>query len=240
MGVHLSHLTFISCTCSPALFIQLSLEFANTCPVGGAPISCDTGRLSKPQINRKQDVDLLVWLRFYRSPKAGRYYSRRSGMAEGSAESPCCEVAPKDVDSNVPEPEAAQVEGQLQQRSYRHEAGGYGCQFVSRPPEELQLECAVCLQILRNPHLIDCCGHNFCQSCINCVQMEGKPCPLCNEPSFRVMHNKGLQRTLNGFTVYCTHRQDGCSWVGELRALISTSISNLLWKNSLLGVNLFK
>jgi len=139
-------------------------------------------------------------------------------MAEGSAESPCCEVAPKDVDSNVPEPEPAQVEGQLQ-RSYRHEAGGYGCQFVSPPPEELQLECSVCLQILRDPHLIDCCGHNFCQSCINCVQMEGKPCPLCNEPSFRVMHNKGLQRTLNGFTVYCTHRQDGCSWVGELRAL---------------------
>ena len=100
-----------------------------------------------------------------------------------------------------------------------NEGGGYGCEFVKHPPEELQAECAICLQILREPHLISCCGNNYCRLCIHPVQQKNGACPLCNEESFTILHNKGLQRTLNSFTVRCVHSQSGCEWVGELGKL---------------------
>ena len=43
---------------------------------------------------------------------------------------------------------------------------GYECEFVEPPPKQFQSECPICLQILREPRLIDCCGHNYCVACI--------------------------------------------------------------------------
>ena len=96
---------------------------------------------------------------------------------------------------------------------------GYECEFVEPPPKHLQSECPICLQILREPRLIDCCGHNYCEACIERVGKDGKPCPLCNEPGFTTMANKGLKRTLHEFRVYCPHRLRGCEWEGELGKL---------------------
>ena len=97
-----------------------------------------------------------------------------------------------------------------------HGCGGHDCAFHSPPPEAVQTECAICLQVLREPHLISCCGHNFCKSCISCVKMDGKSCPLCKAADFGLMHNKGLERSLNEFDVRCTHAKSGCEWVDKL------------------------
>ena len=96
---------------------------------------------------------------------------------------------------------------------------GYECEFVEPPQKQFQSECPICLQILREPHLINCCGHNYCEACIERVGKDGKPCPLCNEPGFTTMANKGLKRTLREFRVYCPHRLRGCEWEGELGRL---------------------
>ena len=96
---------------------------------------------------------------------------------------------------------------------------GYECEFVEPPPKQFQSECPICLLILREPRLIDCCGHNYCEACIERVGKDGKPCPLCNEPGFTTMANKGLKRTLHEFRVYCPHRLRGCEWEGELGKL---------------------
>ena len=96
---------------------------------------------------------------------------------------------------------------------------GYECELVELPTKNIQSECPVCLQILREPHLISCCEHNFCAACIERVGKDGKPCPLCNEPGFTTMANKGLKRTLREFRVYCPHRLRGCKWEGELGKL---------------------
>ena len=96
---------------------------------------------------------------------------------------------------------------------------GYECEFVEPPQKQFQSECPICLQILREPRLIDCCGHNYCDACIERVGKDGKPCPLCNEPGFTTMANKGLKRTLHEFCVYCPHRLRGCEWEGELGKL---------------------
>ena len=96
---------------------------------------------------------------------------------------------------------------------------GHEGEFVERPPKQFQRECSICLLILREPHLISCCGHSFCEDCIGRIREDGKPCPLCNEPTFVTLPNQGLQRSLNEFDVSCSHRELGCEWVGKLGSL---------------------
>ena len=101
---------------------------------------------------------------------------------------------------------------------------GYECEFVEPPPKAFQAECPICLNVLREPFQVSCCGYNFCRACIETVQSEQRPCPTCADVTFTVFHNKGLQRSLNGFEVRCPHNESlyqntGCEWVGELGQL---------------------
>ena len=95
--------------------------------------------------------------------------------------------------------------------------GGYDYEFVTPPPKTL--ECPVCLLTLRDPHVISCCGNEFCQVCIQRVQRDGKPCPLCNEPSFTMLLHKKLVREVNALVVRCPQKELGCGWEGELGQL---------------------
>ena len=97
--------------------------------------------------------------------------------------------------------------------------GGYDCDFVEKPTSAFQTECSICLQILCEPQLISCCGHNFCGVCIGRIKNDGKFCPLCNAEDFNLMHNKGLERSLNEFDVKCSYSEQGCCWVGKLGQL---------------------
>ena len=62
------------------------------------------------------------------------------------------------------------------------EFGGYECEFVSGgsiPPN--QLVCSLCIRLLRDPCLVDCCGAKYCQTCANDLQANGQPCNVCKE-----------------------------------------------------------
>ena len=97
---------------------------------------------------------------------------------------------------------------------------GFDCIFTKEPPEHLQIECSICLAILHEPQLIDChCGSSFCQSCIEPIQLEAKPCPLCKGPFAISMPDRRLQRTLNNLPIHCSFKEAGCEWVGELSKL---------------------
>ena len=97
--------------------------------------------------------------------------------------------------------------------------GGYDCKFVEEPAKELQTECSVCLHVLCKPDMVGCCGEKFCHSCIEQVIEKKRPCPHCNSPQFDTMTDKKLERELCALKVYCTNKDDGCRWVGELRDL---------------------
>ena len=99
--------------------------------------------------------------------------------------------------------------------------GGFDCEFVSIPSKGVQWECSVCLQILREPYQAPCCGNSFCRICIERIKTNNKPCPTCNEENFATYHNKGLQRSLYEFPVYCSHKKEGCEWIGILGELDS-------------------
>ena len=105
-------------------------------------------------------------------------------------------------------------------KAYDDASCGYECEFVTPPPSVLPTECAICLQVLREPHLISCCGHNFCRLCIAPIVERQRPCPLCSEPEFTVLRNKGLERSLNEQAVRCPRSGDGCGWEGELGKLL--------------------
>ena len=92
--------------------------------------------------------------------------------------------------------------------------GGYDYVFVTPPPKSL--ECSICLLTLRDPHVISCCGNEFCQVCIERVKGDGKPCPLCNEQDFTTMLHKKLVHEVNALVICCPQKELGCEWEGEL------------------------
>ena len=96
---------------------------------------------------------------------------------------------------------------------------GYACEFVDPVPKELQTECSICLHVLRDPHMVDCCGYRFCKTCIERVLAEFKNCPLCNHRQPKAVADRQLTRTLREKRVRCAHKGEGCKWVGELSAL---------------------
>ena len=97
--------------------------------------------------------------------------------------------------------------------------GGYDCEFVERPPSAFQMECPICHLILRKPYQIACCGTNFCHTCIQLLQADNSLCPTCRNDNFGIFLNKSLDRSLKQLQVYCTYREDGCRWRGELGEL---------------------
>jgi len=96
--------------------------------------------------------------------------------------------------------------------------GGYECKFVEPPTSAFKTKCPVCRLILREPHLVSCCGTSFCHTCIQRLQADNSPCPTCRKDSFQLFPNKGLERSLKQLQVYCTHRKD-CQWTAELGEL---------------------
>ncbi len=96
---------------------------------------------------------------------------------------------------------------------------GFDCEFVRPPPSEfVQSECPVCLQIIREPYQVTCCGKKFCKACIEHIKAIQKPCPTCNE-KFSSFADKGLKQSLYSLKVHCSHQKNGCEWTGELRQL---------------------
>ena len=105
-------------------------------------------------------------------------------------------------------------------------SSGYDCEFVENPPKIVQSECPICLQILRDPFQVDCCGYAFCQVCIEQAKADDKPCPCCKAENYEKFGDKRLKRTLYEFKVYCTNKQQGCQWKGELGQLDNHLNSN--------------
>ena len=97
---------------------------------------------------------------------------------------------------------------------------GYDCIFVDELPPHIQIECSVCLSVLQDPQVVNCsCGSHFCQSCIEPIKKDRKPCPLCKGKFTTLILDRQLQRTINGLQVYCSFKEAGCEWVSGLKDL---------------------
>ena len=73
-----------------------------------------------------------------------------------------------------------------------------------------------------------CCGHGFCKSCLDGqrqVKSVSYACPICREPEFKTVPYKALEREIRVFHIYCTNKEKGCEWQGELND-INNHLSN--------------
>ena len=104
------------------------------------------------------------------------------------------------------------------ERQLQKGRGGYDCEFVTPQPDAIQTECPVCLRIPKEPCLVSCpCGREFCRECVEQIQKENKPCPLCNRAGLIFLRHHGSERYLKAQEVWCAHKKtSGCKWRGKL------------------------
>ena len=92
-------------------------------------------------------------------------------------------------------------------------SGGYEQQFVD--PAARDFECPLCLHVMREPTVTDCCGGHFCSGCILNVLKGTKQCPLCRRRKFKTLVNKAVERKIADLRVRCG--MTGCQWEGPMR-----------------------
>ena len=95
--------------------------------------------------------------------------------------------------------------------------GGYDYDLVTTPPD--RLICKICHLPSRDPYLSVCCGHVFCKSCLDNVKKATtitNACPVCRDEEFVTFPNKAVDREVKSLHIYCTNKEKGCEWQGEL------------------------
>ena len=98
--------------------------------------------------------------------------------------------------------------------------GGYDYQFVDKPSD--MLLCKICHLPSKEPHLSVCCGHTFCKSCLDGIkqtkyfQFNNVACPMCCSEKFDTVANKQNERAIKNLRVFCTNKDKGCDWQGEI------------------------
>ena len=111
--------------------------------------------------------------------------------------------------------------------------GGYDCDFVESPANDLL--CKICHYPARDPVLATCCGYNFCTSCLESYHQSKViahgSCPYCHEEEFyhdssphcyekfHTVPDKRTERYVLNLEVFCPHKYQGCTWIGELRSM---------------------
>ena len=104
--------------------------------------------------------------------------------------------------------------------------GGYEYTFVEPPPDFCI--CNICHHPSRDPYITGkCCrGQTICKSCLDqWKEINGiTRCPVCGTEfnnnsttdDFKINQNYLIERVIKGLKVYCTNKEKGCKWQGEL------------------------
>ena len=99
--------------------------------------------------------------------------------------------------------------------------GGYEFELVKDMDDSLDdMLCKICHLPSRNAYLSVCCGHTFCKSCLDEIKhnrtYSSKVCPVCRDKKFSSVPNKQVDRKIRSLRVFCTNKEKGCEWQGEL------------------------
>ena len=94
---------------------------------------------------------------------------------------------------------------------------GYDYDLVRKPPDRVL--CKICHLPSRNPYQSVCCGCLFCKACLDNAENTltvSSTCPVCCDEKFVTFPNKQLDREIKSLHIYCTNKEKGCEWQGEL------------------------
>ena len=90
--------------------------------------------------------------------------------------------------------------------------GGNEYQFVTTKFD--RWICKKCYLLTEDSFLSVCCGNNFCKSCA-----KSETCPHCHNKEFTTVSNIQADREVRRLHVFCTKKDRGCKWQGELNDL---------------------
>ena len=76
------------------------------------------------------------------------------------------------------------------------------------PPEELT--CSICMKVLCQPHLVNCCEQQFCKECLDKWCWNNRTCPHCRSTDFSSIFMKQTCRKVGELKVYCSNKEHGC------------------------------
>jgi len=108
----------------------------------------------------------------------------------------------------------------MMERASHDSEGGYNYNFLNPPVD--RVVCVICHLPSRDAHLTECCGHVLCKSCLDKLKTtQYKACPMCKGDHFFAYSNKQIDREVRSLHVYCTNKQKGCRWQGELKNIRS-------------------
>ena len=96
--------------------------------------------------------------------------------------------------------------------------------FVQPLPEELT--CSICMKVLCEPHLVNCCEQQYCKGCLDKWRKKNKTCPHCRSTDFSSMLLKQKSRKVGELKVYCLNKQHGCKAelkISECESHLSTT-----------------
>lgn len=83
--------------------------------------------------------------------------------------------------------------------------------FLRDPPQDYC--CQICMKVLTEPHVTECCGQHFCKACLE-KWFDKNPgeriCPHCREANFVHILYKPLQRKINELEIRCSNMTLGC------------------------------
>ena len=101
---------------------------------------------------------------------------------------------------------------------------GYDYNFVNAAPPD-RLVCRICQFPCYKAKLTECCGHVYCQPCVQKVKTVVDReclCPICREPNFKTFSHHEADRTIKELLIYCPNNKEGwgkCPWTGALGGL---------------------
>ena len=92
---------------------------------------------------------------------------------------------------------------------------GYTCTFKITNLED-RLKCSSCGNVARKPSITTCCSEQYCKS-----YLEGREhCPNTEcKKSLHFAANKFADQDISKLNVFCTMKQNGCNWEGQVGSL---------------------
>ena len=96
------------------------------------------------------------------------------------------------------------------------DTGGYSYCFVDQLHD--RFICVICHLPSREPYMTgECCqGQTVCKSCLGLAVKMSNNCPICRSQNFVTHPNWHLTREIRNLHIYCTNKEKGCEWQGEL------------------------
>ena len=94
--------------------------------------------------------------------------------------------------------------------------GGYDYQFVDGPLFD-DYTCLVCTLVAKEAQQTTCCGRVFCKQCLERMATKSYKCLKCEDQEGKYFPDKRAIHSIDQLKVYCTNKEGGCRWEGELR-----------------------